>query len=62
MTAKRFPTLPVVLVAVPLVAIGFAVAFAGTAQPETGFEASIATLALAEAAARSVAAGGPIRL
>jgi myo-inositol 2-dehydrogenase/D-chiro-inositol 1-dehydrogenase len=40
----------------------FADILAGTAQPEAGFEASIATLALAEAAARSVATGGPVRL
>jgi myo-inositol 2-dehydrogenase/D-chiro-inositol 1-dehydrogenase len=40
----------------------FADILAGAAEPETGYAASIQSLALAEAAARSVATGGPVRL
>jgi len=40
----------------------FADILAGKAQPETGFAASVASLALAEAAARSAATGAPVKL
>jgi myo-inositol 2-dehydrogenase/D-chiro-inositol 1-dehydrogenase len=40
----------------------FADILAGEAQPEAGYAASVASLALAEAAAQSVAAGAPVRL
>jgi myo-inositol 2-dehydrogenase/D-chiro-inositol 1-dehydrogenase len=39
----------------------FADILAGVAQPETGFAASVASLALAEAAARSAATGAPVK-
>jgi myo-inositol 2-dehydrogenase/D-chiro-inositol 1-dehydrogenase len=40
----------------------FADILAGEAQPETAYAASVRSLALAEAAARSVATGAPVRL
>jgi myo-inositol 2-dehydrogenase/D-chiro-inositol 1-dehydrogenase len=40
----------------------FADVLDGAARPETGYAASVASLTLAEAAARSVATGGPVRL
>jgi myo-inositol 2-dehydrogenase/D-chiro-inositol 1-dehydrogenase len=40
----------------------FADILAGKVQPETGFAASVASLALAEAAARSAATGAPVTL
>ena len=40
----------------------FADILAGEAEPETAYAASVASLALAEAAARSVATGAPVRL
>lgn len=40
----------------------FAEILDGRARPETGYEASVRALELAEAAARSVAAGAPVRL
>jgi myo-inositol 2-dehydrogenase/D-chiro-inositol 1-dehydrogenase len=40
----------------------FADVLAGKARPETGFAASVASLQLAEAAARSAATGAPVRL
>lgn len=40
----------------------FADILAGTAQPETGYADSVRSMALAEAAARSVATGAPVRL
>ncbi|HSV01895.1 MAG TPA: Gfo/Idh/MocA family oxidoreductase [Phenylobacterium sp.] len=40
----------------------FADVLAGAAQPATGYAASVQALALAEAAARSVATGAPVRL
>ena len=40
----------------------FADILAGAVQPETGYAASVTSMALAEAAARSVATGAPVRL
>ncbi len=40
----------------------FAAVLAGEAEPVTGYAASVGALALAEAAARSVASGAPVRL
>ncbi|HEY0437073.1 MAG TPA: inositol 2-dehydrogenase, partial [Phenylobacterium sp.] len=40
----------------------FADVLDGAARPETGYAASVASLTLAEAAARSVATGAPVRL
>ena len=40
----------------------FADVLAGQAQPETGYEASLRSLELAEAAAESVRTGAPVRL
>ena len=40
----------------------FASVLAGEVEPVTGYAASVGALALAEAAARSVASGAPVRL